>query len=188
MQGTQFSQADEVIYDDLISQQSMCVGTGCVENEVFGFTTAIYKADDPVIRFQDTSTSSAFPTNDWEFGFTDEGTSVTPYFYIKDASNANKVLVLESAIDGGIALGASSTLVSNAVSVGSESSPRQIKFVANGTDDSDAVNMAQFNSYTATTDADISTINTDIGSLQTSLQEIQTRLEDLASRIDALTP
>ena len=186
-----YSYSDQVILDDLIVSRSLCAGSGCADNEAFDFDTVIYKSDDPVVRFQDTSSTSAFPSSDWAFGFTDEGSTVTPYFYLKDVDADKVLLVLESGNDGGIALGADSTVVVNAVSVGSSDLQRPIMYVANGSDDSDAATMAQFNTFTATAEAnvaaEITTLDSDVQSLQSSLGDLQARLEQLSHRIDNLT-
>lgn len=185
------SYSDQVILDDLIVGRSLCAGSGCADNEAFDFDTVIYKSDDPVVRFQDTSTSASFPTSDWAFGFTDEGSTVTPYFYLKDIDSDKVLLVLESGHAGGIALGADSTVVPNAISVGSSDFQRPIMYVANGTDDSDAATMGQFNTFTSTAEAnvatEITTLDGDVRSLQSSLVELQARLEQLSNRIDNLT-
>jgi hypothetical protein len=185
------SYSDQVILDDLIVVGSVCAGSGCTDTEVFNFDTAVFKSDDPVVRFQDTSASGSFPSSDWAFGFTDEGTTVSPYFYLKDIDADKILLVIEAGNDGGIAIGADATLTANAISVGSVDFPRPIMYVADGTDDSDAATMAQFNTFTASAEAnvvaDITAIDTDVASLQTSLSDLQTRLEQLSTRIDNLT-
>lgn len=185
------SYSDQVILDDLIIGSSLCAGSGCADNEAFDFDIVIYKSDDPVVRFQDTSSSSSFPSSDWAFGFTDEGSTVSPYFYLKDIDADKVLLVLESGSGGGIALGADSAVVANAVSVGNSDFQRPIMYVANGIDDSDAATMAQFNTFTATAEAnvatDIATLDGDVKSLQSSLGDLQARLEQLSNRIDNLT-
>lgn len=185
------SYADEVILDDLIVDGSICVGSECADTEVFDFSTAVYKSDDPVVRFQDTSASASFPSSDWAFGFTDEGTTVSPYFYLKDIDGDQMLLVIEAGDEGGIAIGADATLTANAISVGNVNFQRPIMYVADGTDDSDAATMAQFNTFTASAEAnvaaDITALDTDVASLQTSLSDLQTRLEQLSTRIDNLT-
>jgi hypothetical protein len=50
--------ADEVIFDDLIVQGSQCVGLGCEEGVDFQFDTLRLSSDNPLIRFQDTSSSA----------------------------------------------------------------------------------------------------------------------------------
>jgi len=184
--------ADQVILDDLIVDGSQCVGSACTDNEAFSFDTILYKSDDPSVRFQDTSSSASFPTSDWEFGFSDENSTVIPYFYLKDLDSDANLLILQSGNNGGIAIGAHSTLEDNSISVGNADTQRKVVYVANGVADSDAANMAQFNAFTTTAEAnvagDIVNINSDISELQTSLTSLQSRLETLATRIDGLTP
>jgi len=57
--------ADQVIDDDLIVVGSNCVGLDCVANESFGFDTLRFRENNTRIRFDDTSTSAGFPSNDW---------------------------------------------------------------------------------------------------------------------------
>jgi hypothetical protein len=57
--------ADQVIPDDLIVQSSNCVGLDCVDGESFGFDTLRLKENNLRIKFDDTSTGSGFPSNDW---------------------------------------------------------------------------------------------------------------------------
>jgi hypothetical protein len=57
---------DDVIADDLIVQGSACVGLDCVINESFGFDTLRLKENNDRIQFDDTSTSSGFPNNNWQ--------------------------------------------------------------------------------------------------------------------------
>jgi len=184
--------ADQVILDDLIVNGSQCVGSACTDNEAFNFDTILYKSDDPSVRFQDTSSSASFPTSDWEFGFSDDNSTVIPYFYLKDIDSNANLLVLQSGSNGGVAIGANSTLENDSISVGNADTQRKIVYVANGVADSDAANMAQFTAFTTTAEAnvagDIVNINSDISELQTSLTSLQTRLETLATRIDGLTP
>ncbi|MEM8998365.1 MAG: hypothetical protein AAGF23_26510, partial [Acidobacteriota bacterium] len=45
---------------------SACIGFDCVNGESFGFHTLVLKENNLNIRFQDTSTLAAYPSNDWE--------------------------------------------------------------------------------------------------------------------------
>ena len=60
------AQADQQIIDDLIVQGSICAGQDCVNGESFGFDTIRLKENNLRIKFQDTSNSASFPTNDWQ--------------------------------------------------------------------------------------------------------------------------
>ena len=55
---------DQVILDDLIVDGSVCAGFDCVNGESFGFDTLRLKENNLRIKFQDTSTSPSFPSND----------------------------------------------------------------------------------------------------------------------------
>jgi hypothetical protein len=57
---------DQVIADDLIVQGSACVGLDCVNGESFGFDTIRLKENNTRIKFDDTSTTSGCPANDWQ--------------------------------------------------------------------------------------------------------------------------
>jgi hypothetical protein len=85
-----FSAPDVVTADDEIIQGSLCVGLDCVNNENFGFDTIRLKENNDRIQFDDTSTSTGFPTNNWQIranssasggesflGFVDQGATGT---------------------------------------------------------------------------------------------------------------
>jgi hypothetical protein len=57
---------DVVTADDEIIQGSLCVGLDCVNNESFGFDTIRLKENNTRIKFQDTSTTSGCPNNQWQ--------------------------------------------------------------------------------------------------------------------------
>ena len=57
---------DQVILDDLIVDGSACIGQDCVNGESFGFDTLRLKENNLRIKFQDTSSTSSFPSNDWQ--------------------------------------------------------------------------------------------------------------------------
>ncbi len=58
--------ADELVLDNQIVQGSSCIGAGCQDGMDFGENTLILKDDVIQIRFQDTSSTSSFPTRDWQ--------------------------------------------------------------------------------------------------------------------------
>ncbi len=178
------STADVVIADDLIVNfSSLCVGPDCVDGEAFGFDTIRLKDSDPQIRFVDTSNSASFPTNDWLMGITD---IPTPRFFVEDATSTATVLILEGGANGGVALGANSELVVDSISVGASGTERRVVHVAEGVDDTDAVNLGQFNAFAATVTADLPTIDASIADLQAQIATISTRINQLADRVDAL--
>ncbi|MCP4429888.1 MAG: hypothetical protein GY806_02815 [Gammaproteobacteria bacterium] len=175
--------SDDVILDDQIVTNSLCVGAACIDGEEFDFDTVKLKADDPTIKFQDTSSTSSFPTNDWSMGITDNSAPEPAQFFINDVSGGTTVLLMEAGATGGIALGSGSAVVSDAISVGSAGSERRIVHVADGVADSDAATMGQFNTFSAVVN---STIAADTAAFDTELTSLQGNIDALSLRLDAL--
>lgn len=82
------ARADQVIADDLIVQGSQCVGFDCVNGESFGFATMILKENNVRLKFDDTSTSAGFPSNDWQITINDSASGGDSYFAIEDITGA----------------------------------------------------------------------------------------------------
>jgi hypothetical protein len=112
--------ADQVINDDLIVTNSICVGNDCSNGESFGFDTLRLKENNLRIAFIDTSTSASFPTRDWQIvandssnggasylAFHDVGTGGNPF--LVEADTPSHSLYVDSS--GRIGLGTSSPLV-----------------------------------------------------------------------------
>lgn len=78
--------ADQVIADDLIVQGSTCIGLDCVNNETFGFDTLRLKENNTRIKFEDTSTSAGFPSNDWTLVANDSASGGRNFFGIEDTT------------------------------------------------------------------------------------------------------
>jgi len=182
--------ADEVIPDDLIVDGSVCIGLECMNMHLFEFDTIVLKSSDPQIKFQDTSSSAMFPSNDWVVGITDNGAGGLPMFSIKDVETGMAVLQLQAATDGGVAIGAGAEIEANAVSFGASDATRKIVNVAVGTDDTDAVNKGQFDTFAAEIDqtvaAEKAELDTQITGLHEQLDGINAQIADIFSRIDAL--
>jgi hypothetical protein len=189
--------SDQVINDDLIVTAGACVGVDCVDGEAFGFLGLKIKNDEPQILFDDTSIG-AFPTNNWVVGITDNAMAGPANFIIRDVTADSAVLVLFPGATGGIALGSGSTVEANAVSVGAEGAERRIMHVADGVDDTDALNKAQLD---AQIDAQFAPILAPIderidaleaqnaelsGQLDTRIDGLETRISGLLDRIDSL--
>jgi len=64
--GLHSAQADQVFLDDVIIDGSACIGFDCVNGESFGFDTLRLKENNLRIKFQDTSSTASFPTQDWQ--------------------------------------------------------------------------------------------------------------------------
>jgi hypothetical protein len=79
---------DQVINDDLIVQGSACIGLDCVNNESFGFDTIRLKENNTRIKFEDTSTATGFPSNDWQLTANDSASGGANKFSIDDVTGA----------------------------------------------------------------------------------------------------
>ena len=182
--------ADQVVVDDQIVVGSMCVGADCVDGEEFDFDTVRIKSSDPQINFQDTSSSASFPTNDWLMGIADDIGTGSAFFYVTDVESGSNVLHIQAADTGGVALGAGSEVVIDAVSVGAPGAERPIVNVAPGVDDTDAVTVEQFDHFqqqTATDNAGaIAVIESDIAATQVRIDDLHLRIHDLVHRVDVL--
>ena len=164
--------SDQVIVDDLIVDGSTCVGVDCIDGEEFGFDSLKIKTNDPVIMFNDTSSTSSFPSNDWSVGITDHALGGSADFIIKDVSSGFNVMVLEGGPYGGVALGAGSTLEENAISVGATAAERRVMHVAPGVDPTDALNLSQVPAL-------IAPLNTRIDALNVRINDLLTRINQL---------
>ena len=114
------STSDQVINDDLIVSFSVCIGNDCVNGENFGFDTLRLKENNLRIKFQDTSTSASFPTNDWQITANDSSNGGANKFSIDDIDGGRTPFTIEAGApshslyvdDGGkLGLGTSTPVV-----------------------------------------------------------------------------
>ncbi len=119
--------ADQVILDDLIVDGSSCVGQDCVNGESFGFDTIRLKENNLRIKFQDTSNSASFPTNDWQLTANDSTNGGANKFSIDDIDGGKTPFTIEAGApshslyvdDGGrLGLGTSTPVVDVHVKTG----------------------------------------------------------------------
>ena len=171
--------ADTVIADDLIIQQSECVGEYCEEDEDFGFNTLILKSDTPQLYLNDTSSSTSFSSNDWRVGVLDAGSDDAGDFFVEDVTGDE--IVLQISTDGYVAIGSGSEIVDGALSVGSDGYERRITYVADGVDDTDAVTLGQFKTYKDSID-----IDAENDAIDAEIEELETLIETLTARVEAL--
>ena len=94
---TDLNNRDQVILDDLIVDGSICVGMDCVNGESFGFDTIRMKENNLRIRFQDTSNSASFPTNDWQLVANDSGNGGANRFSIEDVDGGRTPFTIEAS-------------------------------------------------------------------------------------------
>ena len=90
------SMADQVFLDDIIVDGSACIGFDCVNGESFGFDTLRLKENNLRIKAQDTSTTSSFPTNDWQITFNDTSNGGANKFSIDDIDGGRTPFTIEA--------------------------------------------------------------------------------------------
>ncbi|MBN1833577.1 MAG: hypothetical protein JW896_15855, partial [Deltaproteobacteria bacterium] len=78
--------ADIVHLDDVIIDGSECVGIDCYSDILFGSDTIRLMENNLRIFFDDTSSTSSFPRNDWRIQINDSLDGGASYFAIQDAT------------------------------------------------------------------------------------------------------
>ncbi|MBL4659143.1 MAG: hypothetical protein JKY19_02215 [Alcanivoracaceae bacterium] len=118
---------DQIILDDLIVDGSACIGFDCVNGESFGFDTLRLKENNLRIKFQDTSSSSSFPSNDWQITVNDSSNGGLNKFSIDDIDGGRTPFTIEAGApshslyvdDGGrLGLGTSTPVVDAHIKTG----------------------------------------------------------------------
>ena len=87
----------QVIATDLIVQGSICAGLDCVNGESFGFDTLRLKENNLRIKFQDTSNSASFPSNDWQITANDSTNGGANKFSIDDIDGGRTPFTIEAS-------------------------------------------------------------------------------------------
>lgn len=128
--------ADQVINDDLVVFGSACVGSGCTDGYEFEYDTLVVNGNEPSILFHDTSASSSFPTVDWSLSNADGQFSIS-----NETTNTYVMQISENG--NSLSLGSGSTLVTGALSVGTETDLRRVVNLADGVAASDAATYGQ---------------------------------------------
>jgi len=112
----------QLFTQDVEIQGSLCVGQDCVNGESFGFDTIRLKENNLRIKFQDTSNSASFPSNDWQLTANDSTNGGQNKFSIDDVDGGRTPFTLEAGApshslyvdDGGrIGFGTSTPVVEN---------------------------------------------------------------------------
>ena len=88
--------ADVVHLDDVIIDGSVCVGNDCVNGESFGLDTIKLKKNNLRIYFEDTSSISSYPSNDWRIVINDTNDGGASYFSIEDATAGVRPFTVEA--------------------------------------------------------------------------------------------
>jgi hypothetical protein len=87
---------DQVIYDDLIVDGSLCVGNDCYSGLAFGFDTIVLMENNLRVYFDDTSNTSSFPNNDWRIVINDTTDGGGAYFALQDVSGGKTPFTVEA--------------------------------------------------------------------------------------------
>lgn len=175
--------ADQVIAGDLIVQGSACVGLDCVNNENFGFDTIRLKENNLRIKFEDTSSTGAFPTTDWQIIINDSNNGGRSYFGIDNVTSGNAVLRIYDGIGAGIVIGEGSTdSGANTLSIGSATSLRRITNLAAGVDPTDAVTYQQLVDSVGSP-GQVAALQTSVNTLNGQVSQNMTDITDLQGRM-----
>ncbi|MGD2084756.1 MAG: tail fiber domain-containing protein [Candidatus Aminicenantes bacterium] len=87
---------DQIILDDLIVDGSACIGFDCYNGESFGFDTLRLKENNLRIKFQDTSCTAGFPSNDWQITANDSSNGGANKFSIDDIDSGRTPFTIEA--------------------------------------------------------------------------------------------
>jgi len=88
---------DIVHNDDVIITFSACIGNDCASGENFGFDTLRLKENNLRIKFQDTSNSGSFPSNDWQITANDSSNGGANKFSIDDIDGGKTPFTIEAS-------------------------------------------------------------------------------------------
>jgi hypothetical protein len=86
-----------VVVGDESIQGSLCVGLDCTSAESFGFDTLRLKENNTRVKFDDTSSSTGFPNNDWQLTANDSASGGANKFSIDDVTNSKTPFTVTAA-------------------------------------------------------------------------------------------
>ena len=86
----------QVFTQDVVVQGSQCIGVDCSSSPSFGFDTLRLKENNLRIKFDDTSSSASFPSNDWEITINDSTNGGASFFGITDVTAGRRVFAIEA--------------------------------------------------------------------------------------------
>lgn len=86
---------DEVIYQDLIVVGSACIGFDCENGEDFDYDTLRFRENNLRVKFDDTSTTSGYPNNDWQLTANDRTSGGADRFSVDDVSSGDTPFTVE---------------------------------------------------------------------------------------------
>jgi hypothetical protein len=87
----------EYTYDeDVYVVGSLCVGTDCADPETWGYDVIRLKENNLRLHFDDTSSTSAFPANDWRILINDTADGGANYFAVEDTTSGDVPFKIEA--------------------------------------------------------------------------------------------
>ena len=88
--------AAQVYNTDLVVKGSECLGIDCEDAPAFGYDTLVFKENNLRIYFEDTSSTSSFPRNDWRITINDRVNGGKNKFSIDDVSSGRTPFTIEA--------------------------------------------------------------------------------------------
>lgn len=88
--------ADQLFHDNVGALNSLGVGIDITNGEDYGFDTIRLKENNLRIRFQDTSVSASFPSNDWQLTANDSTNGGANKFSIDDITSGRTPFTVEA--------------------------------------------------------------------------------------------
>ncbi len=88
--------AVHLVNEDAIIKGSECLGMDCPDTYSFGSDTFVFKENNLRIYFDDTSTSSNFPRNDWRITINSQSNGGLNKFSIDDVTNLRTPFTIEA--------------------------------------------------------------------------------------------
>ena len=86
----------QVYNTDLVVKGSECLGIDCEDAPSFGYDTLVFKENNLRLYFEDTSSTSSFPRNDWRITINDRVNGGLNKFSIDDVSSGRTPFTLEA--------------------------------------------------------------------------------------------
>ncbi len=90
------STAAQVYNTDLVVKGSECIGVDCEDAPSFGYDALVFKENNLRIYFEDTSSTSSFPRNDWRITINDRVNGGKNKFAIDDVSSGRTPFTIEA--------------------------------------------------------------------------------------------
>ncbi len=82
--------------EDLYVKGSLCVGTDCADPETWNYDVIRMKENNLRIHFDDTSSTSSFPANDWRIVLNDSSDGGGNYFAVEDSTSGDVPFTIEA--------------------------------------------------------------------------------------------